>query len=60
MDKIKKTQEAIEEVKNQLHQNIEAIHERGERLDNLQQKSGQSKSRIASITWIRWVYPSHT
>ena len=40
MDKIKRTQEAINEVKDQLQENIEAIHVRGERLDIMQQKTG--------------------
>ncbi|KAK1921834.1 synaptobrevin-domain-containing protein [Papiliotrema laurentii] len=39
MLKIKKTQEQIELVKDQLASNIEAIQERGERLDHLQDKT---------------------
>jgi len=46
MDKIKRTQEAIDEVKTQLHHNIEAIHERGTKLDDLQQKSGKSVREV--------------
>lgn len=41
MLKIKKTQEQIELVKDQLASNIEAIQERGERLDHLQDKTGE-------------------
>jgi len=41
MQKIKQTQAEIELVKDQLHKNIDAIQERGENLDNLQNKTGQ-------------------
>jgi hypothetical protein len=44
MVKIKQTQEQIAEVTEQLHKNIDMIHERGERLDNLQDKSGAHAS----------------
>jgi len=40
MQKIKQTQAEIELVKEQLHKNIDAIQERGENLDNLQNKTG--------------------
>jgi hypothetical protein len=42
MDKIKATQAEIDKVKDQLQQNIEAIGERGAKLDNLQDKTGES------------------
>jgi len=41
MQKIKDTQVEIEAVKQQLHENIQSIHERGENLDNLQNKTGE-------------------
>ena len=41
MDKIKRTQAEIDNVTKQLAENIEAMQERGERLDVLQQKSGE-------------------
>lgn len=42
MDKIKATQAEIDKVKDQLQQNIEAIGERGAKLDHLQDKTGRS------------------
>ena len=42
MDKIKATQQQIDDATKQLQKNIEMIDERGERLDNLQLKSGES------------------
>ena len=41
MEKIKKTQAAIDDVKDKLQENIMAINERGERLEDLQTKSGE-------------------
>jgi len=55
MDKIKRTQEAINEVKDQLQENIEAIHVRGERLDIMQQKTGTYLNRSPRSAR-RWVY----
>lgn len=49
MDLIKKTQKEIDAVTEQLHQNIEMMQERGERLDNLQVKSGESESQSTFI-----------
>lgn len=50
MDKIKETQEQIAEVTEQLHKNIEMIHERGERLDHLKDKSGEHSHILFYLT----------
>lgn len=60
MDKIKRTQEAIEDVKGVMAHNIQAIQERGERLEDLQNKTGESeRSRLCVPPCIQLQVPSN-